>query len=227
MRRFMFVGALAGAAAACEPDATIIRADVRWMDWPAVVLATVPFRTHLIVAWTCGATGFKPGAAVDLSAVTFEPYYVEQVNAICALDPAVSLDVFGSLDTAGVVPGLRADLPRTYEMRAAANASALPLGINADGLPIRTFGEVRVIQVSVPERPEYPRNAAGLAYQVRDNLGCLRINPSGLYPMRSTIVIENPVDTVTHRMAFVRGYIYKPQAPVCGQDIVFHLVSSN
>jgi len=226
MRHFLFVGALAGAVA-CEPDAMIVRVDVRWMDWPAEVVANVPFKTHLIVAWTCGAMGFRPGAAVDLSAVTFEPYYVEQVNAICALDQPVSLDVFGSLDTAGVVPGLRADFPRTYEMRAAANAYALQLGLNADGLPIRTFGEVKVVVVSIPERSPYPRNAAGLAYQVRDALGCLRINPSGLYPTRSTIVIENPVDTVTHKTAFVRGYIYAPQAPVCGQDIVFHLVSRN
>jgi len=228
MRRFLFVGALA-AVAGCESTA-IVRTEVRWMDWPAEVVAGVPFRTRLVVAWTCGAMEFRPGAAVDLSAVTFEPYYVQREHAICVLaerEQVASVDILGALDTAGIVRGLSADFPRTYEMRAATTVAAAGPRLDwlGAGLPVRTFGDVTV-RVGPPALLAR-RNAAGLAYQVRDNLGCLRINPSGLFGPRAALVIENPDDTTTYRTAFVRGYIYTPQAPLCGDSTVFHLVSRN
>jgi hypothetical protein len=225
MRRFLFVGALA-AVAGCESTA-IVQTDVSWMDWPADVVAGVPFTTRLVVGWRCGAVGFRPGASVDLSAVTFEPYFIQRESAICALaEQTTSIDVIGYLDTAGVVPGLSAAFPRTYEMRAAAGVGAYHLALGGDGVPIRTYGEVTV-RLGPDPALSARRNAAGEAYQVRDDLGCLRMNPSGLYGPRSTFVIENPDDTTTYRPAFVRGYIYKLQAPLCGDSTVFHLVSRN
>lgn len=225
MRRYLFVGALA-AVAGCESTA-IVRTEVRWMDWPAEVVAGVPFKTRLVVGWRCGAMGFRPGGAVDLSAVTFEPYYVQREDAVCAAegDRFAVVDIVGTLDTADVVPGLSAAFARTYEMRAAAILYG-PQPFAGGTLPIRTFGEVTV-RVGPDPALSARRNAAGSAYQVRDSLGCLRINPSGLFSPRSTFVIENPDDTTTYRTAFVRGYIYKLQAPLCGDTTVFHLVSRN
>lgn len=224
MRRYLLVGVLA-VVAACDQDA-IVPTNVSWMDWPAEVVAGVPFKTRLVVWWTCGAQEFRPGAAVDPSAVTFEPYFVQKHRDVCILaEHAASIDVIGFLDTAGVVPGLAADYPRTYEMRGAASVYA-PVGTAADGQPIRTFGDVTV-RVGPNPALVARRNAAGHAYQVRDNLGCLRINPSGMYGQRAAIVIENPDDTTTYRPAFVRGYIYAPATPLCGDSTVFHLVSRN
>src|SRR6266566_2765930 len=49
------------------------------------------------------------------------------------------------------------------------------------------------------------------------------LSPYGVYP---GYVIENPpADTAEYWFGFVRGYIYEPAAPVCGEAKVFHLVT--
>jgi hypothetical protein len=68
-------------------------------------------------------------------------------------------------------------------------------------------------------------NAGGRAYASRDSLGCVTLFPFGLYP---GYVVENPpADTAQYWSGFVRGYIYEPVAPVCGESKAFHLVSVN
>jgi len=196
------------------------------MEWPAEVAPAAPFRTRLVVTWGCGAAGFKPGGSVDQSAVTFAPYFVQE-GLICPLaERTLTLDIFGSLDTAAAIGGLQADFSRTYEMRAASSAYAPELGLNADPVPIRTFGD---ILVRMPPDPGLAgrKNAAGRAYMVQDSLGCLRLQPLGLFVARSAIVIENPSDTTTYFPRFVRGYIYDLAAPLCGETRVFHLVTVN
>jgi len=88
-----------------------------------------------------------------------------------------------------------------------------------------TFGEV-IVRPTLPS-PSLVRNAAGAVTAQRDSTGCLRIRPSGLLGPGGAIVVENPPDTSTQWWGSVRGYIYQPAAPVCGEPRVFHLVTRN
>jgi hypothetical protein len=225
MRCLFLLTALAGLAA-CEPDGTIIQAEVLWMEWPADVAANQQFKTRLVVQWGCGAEAFRPGTSVDQSAVTFTPYYHADRSATCPLsDRVLDLDILGSLDTAGLVPGLGATVSRTYEMRAAASVHPPALGLTADGKPIRTFGEIRVL---VPAGL-FGTNlkVAGRAYAVRDTAGCLRLQPLGVFREQTSWPIENPADTAQYQIRFVRGEIRTVTTPVCGETKVFHIESVN
>ena len=213
--------------AACGPDPDILPTTVEWMDWPAEVVAGSPFTVRLVVFWPCAVDGFRPGPSADQSAVTFTPYFLTHNDQVlCLADGASATSlVVGSVDTSGLAPGLPADYPRTYEMRAASVVYAPPPGLAA-GAPVRTFGEVTVhLQVPLPGAPV--RNAAGRVSLEVDALGCARVRPSGLYGPGSAIVLENPIDTAGLSGAFVRGYLHYPAAPVCGESRVFHLVTRN
>jgi hypothetical protein len=210
--------------AACDSDIEAKAGTVEWMEWPAEVSAAMPFTVRLLVSRpVCSAGVFKPGVAADQSAVTFSPYFlVKRGDAVC-LPTAEIVDIaIGALDTVGTAPGLSATYPRTFEMRAAAPVY-VPAPSAAD-LPVRTFGQVTV-------RPSDPdgsrRNAAGFVFKVVDTLGCVRVQPTGTYHPRSALVLENQADTSGLTSAFVRGYIYEPAAPVCGEARVFHLVTRN
>jgi len=168
---------------------------------------------------------FVTAPTVDQSAVTFEPYYLLGRPLICPFDAArhdradaPALSIAPYFDTGAAVPGLDAQYPRTYEIRAGTNVYVLS-GLGS-AFPIRTFGELTVRTAQV----ENGRlNAAGQAYASRDSLGCVTLYPSAIYP---GYVIENPpADTTRYWSAFVRGYIYEPTGPVCGQSKVFHLVT--
>jgi hypothetical protein len=210
---------------ACE-SARILPVDVVWMDWPAEVVADDPFRTRLVVWQPCALIrGFAPSPTADASAVTFAPYFVadkEQIACITTQGVASELLVTWSLDTAGTAPGLPAVAERIYEMRAAGVTScAVCAGLNS--APWVSFGAVTV-------RPTPPakasRNAAGIVIAQRDSAGCTRIRPSGLLNPGAEIVVENPPDTTAPWVGFVRGYIYEPAAPVCGESKAFHLVGT-
>lgn len=212
MRSAMFALSLVFLAAC---DSTQVRpVSVQWMDWPADVASGQPFRTRLVVWGVCAQNPrFRPGASADQSAVTFTPYFLVEENRdiACLQELADALVVIG-IDTAGTAPGLPASFPRTYEMRAAA------MGAEAR----RTFGEVLVRQ-STPDASR--RNGAGYVVAFVDTLGCVRIQPFGLYQPGKALVLESQTDTAGVTGAFVRGYIYTPAAPVCGETKVFHIVS--
>lgn len=220
---------LFAAAVACENDTTVIPVTVQWMDWPADVVSNEPFSVRMIVYWPCAAQGFRPGPAADQSAVTFTPYFLGQDNnTYCALAEQVVSLVVGSLDTAGLAPGLAAEFSRSYEMRAATDVFVPEPRPFWTGPPIRMFGDVTVRpSPPTPPVPTPRRNAAGRVYTLRDSLGCLRIRPVGSYAPQAAIVLENPTDTIGLSGAFVRGYLHYPAAPVCGEARVFHLVSRN
>lgn len=225
MRPLILVTAVA-ALAACEPDGTIVEAEVFWMEWPSSVSANQQFKTRLVVQWGCGAEAFRPGTSIDESAVTFTPYYQTDRHALCPVSERfLDLDILGSLDTAGLVPGLGATSSRTYEMRAAASVRAPALGFAADGPPIRTFGEITVI-VPIGLTVVHVK-AAGRAYAVRDTAGCLRLQPLGVFRQQASWPIENPSDTTQYRIRFVRGEIRSVATPLCGETKVFHLESMN
>jgi hypothetical protein len=232
MRSASFVVLLLVPAACSEPDTRIDPAQVNWMEWPAEVLAATSFTVRV-----AGYGGdCRPEAklvinpTVDQSAVTFEPYFLvpRDPNPCRYLDvaatapaatpgPRIIAPVF---DTRAAVPGLEAQLPRTYEIRAGTDVyvrSALD-----SRLPIRTFGEVTVRSSEVATER---LNAGGFAYAARDSLGCVTLYA---YPVYPGYVIENPpADTAQYWSGFVRGYLYKPAAPVCGASQVFHLVTRN
>ena len=225
MRRVLF--ATLFATAACQGDTEVIPVDVQWMDWPAEVVAGVPFRTRLVVFGPCAITkAFRPSPHADPSAVTFRPYFIaENQDIVCIARGGVSeVLLVSALDTAGMAPGLSAESPRTYEMRAASASNLL-----VAGRTIRTFGDVAVFPPSGPgpALPEPPRNAAGHVSKEVDVSGCVRIRPVGLYSPGAALVLENPSDTAGLQWAFVRGYVYTPATPVCGESRVFHLVSRN
>jgi len=165
---------------------------------------------------------FVTKPSVDQSAVTFEPYFLltGQPQFCRELTPSSRI-IAPFFDTRSAVPGLEAQYPRTYEIRAGSDAYARDAGL-ASAFPIRTFGEVTVRSAQVESGQI---NAGGVAYAFRDSLGCVTLSPSGVYP---GYVIENPpADTSRFWSAFVRGYIYEPAAPVCGESKVFHLVTRN
>ena len=218
MRLLAFAGLLA--LAACESE-RILPVDVLWMDWPAEVAANESFRTRLVVSQPCAVIrSFAPSPTSDASAVTFAPYFVAGNDVIyCGTDPVVSeVFVFGSLDTAGIAPGLFAPSDRTYEMRAAGGFSCPA----CNTAPWTTFGLISVRPTPLP--PSAVRNAAGQAIFQRDSLGCTRIRPSGSYGPGAAIVVENPPDSTEQFSGFVRGYIHEPAAPVCGEARAFHFV---
>jgi len=230
MRLASFVLLLAVPVAACsEPDTRVQPAQVNWMEWPAEVAAATPFTARLVGdgVYCVRIVRFVTAPTVDQSAVTFEPYFLLEgqpiqclpVQATTTSDPASIVPIFAFFDTLAGVPGLEAQVSRTYEIRA--GSDVLTRGVAA-ALPIRTFGDVTVSTAQVENGRT---NAGGLASAVRDSLGCVTLRPYGIYP---GYVLENPpADTAEYRTAFVRGYIYEPAAPVCGQASVFHLVTRN
>ncbi len=227
MRHASFVVLLASLVA-CGDEAHTIPVTVQWMDWPADVFAGEAFRTRLVVSGVCALNPrFYAGSSADPSAVTFAPYFIGgNADIVCIGSRAIDLLV-SAIDTAGMAPGLRADYPRTYEMRATTSVYAQSAGL--DAAPSRTFGDVTVRPWS-PVADQLPlprRNAAGYATLEKDGLGCARIRPLGLYAPGAALVLENPVDTAGLSGHFVRGYIDLVNAPVCGANRVFHLVSRN
>ena len=231
MRSASFVLLLVLPVAACsEPETRIEPAQVSWMEWPAEVLAATPFTVRLVgYSVACvEVVKFVTNPSVDESAVTFEPYFLLtgqpgycrlDVASSSLLDPASISIIAPFFDTRAAVPGLEAQVPRTYEIRAGTDVSARDA---LAAFPIRTFGEVTVRSAGVATER---LNAGGVGYAVRDSLDCVTLYPYGIYP---GYVIENPpADTAQYWFGFVRGYIYEPAVPVCGASKVFHLVTLN
>jgi hypothetical protein len=230
MRPAPFVCLTLAAVSACsERENRVVFAQVNWMEWPAEVLATQPFSVRL-EGYGVGCNNvvrFDPGTTVDNSAVTFEPFFlVSGPPVFCPLSdrpagPSATSPVAPFFDTRAPVNGLPAQFPRSYEVRGATDVSA-PGPVAESALPVRTFGEIVVrSDAADPSRV----NAGGRVYAVRDSTGCVEIyvgSPSTQY------VVENPpADTATYWSGFVQGYIYKPAAPLCGANEVFHLISRN
>jgi len=211
--------------AACGSDTQVVPSYVSWMDWPSEVVRGSEFTVHLVVGRPCVGRNFQSGQMLDQSAVTYTPRFLIDPGSVCPLTLQLfDVDVLGSLDTADVVPGLPADFPRTYEMRAASSVYANVAVF--DALPNRTFGEITVrTTLFPPSTVAPPRNAAGFAYAQRDSTGCMRITPTGLFAPRAAMALENPPDTTGTWWAFVRGYIQPVAA--CGAFRTFHLVSRN
>lgn len=226
MRPALFVSLFIVVLPACESDLTLSPATVEWMEWPAEVPVATPFTVRLLVGRPgCVQGEFRPGSSADQSAVTFAPYFLikKGTDAIC-LPVAQQVDIYyGALDTVGIAPGLPADFARTFEMRAAAAVYAAPATAVAD-LPVRTYGEVTV-RLTDPNTTV--RNAGGFASKFVDNLGCVRVKPSGLYGPGASYALEDQADTASFRYAFVRGYIHSVTTPVCGEARVFELLSRN
>jgi hypothetical protein len=168
---------------------------------------------------------FRPGATADQSAVTFTPYFLTEQDGdiLCLQEREFTSLLVVAMDTAGTAPGLAADFPRAYEMRGAASVYAGPAA-GVERFPVRTFGQVTV-GVSTPDVSR--RNAAGYVFMVVDTLSCVRIQPLGTYQPGTALPLDSQTDTAGVSGAFVRGYIYEPAAPVCGETKVFHLVARN
>ena len=231
MRPSLFAALLLVAVLACtEPDTELLPAEVNWMEWPAEILAATPFTVRIVgYAAACREVlKFDPGSSIDNSAVTFAPFFlVSKREAPCPLERAAHpIDqvipiIAPFFDTRAPVPGLVAQYPRTYEIRAASEVS-MRLEALASRLPVRTFGEIAVRSDTANATRA---NAGGLVFAYRDSTGCVEITPVGIY---QGYVLENPpADTASYWSAFVRGYLYKPAAPPCGSSRVFHLVSRN
>ncbi len=235
MRVMSFVClALAPLAACTEPDTETVFAQVTWMEWPAEVLGATPFTVRLIGwgdVYCREVEAFRSAPAVDHSAVTFEPYFlVTNDPGPCPIlerwtgpDPSARgpIPILPPyFDTRSAVPGLDAQQPRSYELRAAADVQAPAGELDAAPLPVRTFGEVIVRSDAASTART---NAGGSVYAYRDSVGCVELYAGGV-----EYVIENPpADTASFWSAFVRGYLHTVATPVCGEARVFHLVSRN
>src|SRR5882672_10383068 len=221
MRPASFVLLLLVPVAACsEPDIRSEPVQVSWMEWPAEVSAATSFTVRLVgYGVLCvEVVKFVTAPTVDQSAVTFEPYFLLTGQPQPCRELMPSSPIIGPIfDTLVAVPGLEAQIPRTFEIRAGTDVSARAA---LEAFPIRTFGEITVQSAQI----ENGRiNAGGLANGSRDTAGCVHLWPYGIYP---GYVIENPpADTARSWSGFVRGYLYQPAAPVCGAATVFHLIT--
>jgi hypothetical protein len=216
---------LASSAACTEPDSEIVPAQVNWMEWPAEVQASEAFTVRLVgYGAPCREVlRFDPGTSVDNSAVTFEPFFlVSRHPTPCPLDARVLAAtqppiIAPYFDTRAPVSGLVPQTPRSYEIRAGTDVSVQDAATPT--LPVRTFGEV-IVRSGTADASRM--GAGGIAYAQRDLSGCVTMYVG----IQQIYVLENPpADTVTYWSGFVRGYLYKAAAPVCGADTVFHLVS--
>lgn len=232
MRRWGLAAGALALAACTDSNLQVVPVEVTWMEWPAEVLPATAFNVRLM--------GYGPGCyrsvelrvpvAVDRSAVSFEPYFLvdgTDPEVLCAepvAEPRVAtipIDV-GYYDTRRQVDGLTADYPRTYEMRAAATVYAqYAPGASGEALPVRTFGQV-MVRSDAALTP--PLNVGGNVYLYRDSLACARAVPVFLYP---GYVIENPPADTAAWFGFVRGYLYTPPQPVCGETRVLKVVTWN
>lgn len=202
--------------AACDSDKPAFQTTVMWMDWPAEVNTAAPLDVRMVVLPPCLWSAFRAGPSADQSAVTFEPYFLGvREDVLCA-----ARLVLGGLDTVVHAPAPATSSPRSFEIRGATSVYT-PAG---GTWPVRTFGEVIVRPANADASR---RNAAGLVYRELDTLGCVRLRPVGSYRPGAALVLENPSDTANLSGAFVRGYIFEPAAPLCGETRVFHLVSRN
>jgi hypothetical protein len=215
------------AACAGGPNTNAVPLEVNWMEWPAQVVAAQSFSVRLVLPQPFCTTvvALRAPATVDNSAVTFEPFALvrNDPNTYCAYPQAspTVLGVYASArDTTVPVAGLAATYPRTYELRATVSVAVAAAAASA--LPERTFGSVTV---RLDSATATRANAGGLVFITRDSLSCTRMTPQGLLPTAG-YVVEN-ADTGLLRLAFVRGYLYHPAAPLCGAARVFHLVSVN
>jgi hypothetical protein len=222
--RAILVCLSAAVLAACSDDTHVVFTQMSWMEWPAEVLPAQSFSVRLVgFNAGCGNERFSPGMTVDNSAVTFEPYFVfngPQVNCPLAVGgtAAATPPIFAFFDVQSKVAGLTAPSARSYDLRAATDVAAPATGQSS--IPVRTFGTIVVRSDSVDASRT---NAGGRASASRDSGGCVRI-----FAGVSQYVVENPpADTATFWSAFVEGYLYKPAAVVCGDTIVFHLISRN
>jgi hypothetical protein len=229
MRPALSVLSLSAFAACTGPNANTVPLEVNWMEWPAQVVAAREFGVRLVLAQPFCTTvvARQARATVDNSAVTFEPFALvrNDPRTYCAsplASPTVSPVYAAVWDTTVRIAGLAASYARTYELRATASVAAPAAATSA--LPERTFGSVTV---RLDSAPATRANAGGIVWIARDSLGCTRVTPQGLFPPQvSGYVVENP-DTALRTLAFVRGYLYYPAAPLCGAARVFHLVSAN
>ncbi|HTI06665.1 MAG TPA: hypothetical protein VL549_15280 [Gemmatimonadales bacterium] len=223
MRPVLFV--LLCCALACEePRIKVVPVTVQWMDWPAEVNAGQTFRARLIVSGICAADPrFHPGSTADLSAVTFAPYFVTDDRPIACADVRASdvLVVIG-IDTAGLAPALAASVARTYEMRGATWAYTYAPNALTPSLPVRLFGSITVRPSGADSSR---RNGAGTVYLLRDSAGCARVRPIAAWKADTALALDDQADTVNLSGAFVRGYIYDTDVPVCGKTRLFHLVA--
>lgn len=227
MRSAPFACLTALALSACsDQNSRVIFVQMTWMEWPAEVLAAQPFTVRLVgYGGACGAdVHFDPGTTVDNSAVTFEPFFLVSGPPLVCPVYARAAQLAGSpplpafFDTRASVSGLTPQSPRSYEIRGAADVSATPNAPSA--LPVRTFGEI-VVRSAAADTSR--TNAGGNVYAVRDTAGCVEI-----YAGFTRYAVENPpADTASSWSGFVTGYIYKAAAPVCGESVVFHMVSRN
>ncbi|HET9707780.1 MAG TPA: hypothetical protein VFP39_05710 [Gemmatimonadales bacterium] len=223
MRCAIFVCLSAAALTACSDDTRVVFTQVSWMEWPAEVHRAQSFNVRLVgFNAGCGDERFSPGMTIDNSALTFEPFFVfngPQLNCPLAVGGAPATPpIFAFFDVRSTVAGLAAPSPRSYDLRAAADVAAPATGPSS--FPVRTFGSIVVRSDSVDTSRT---NAAGRVSASRDSGGCVRI-----FAGVSQYVVENPpADTATFWSAFVEGYLYKPAAAVCGDSMVFHLVTRN
>jgi hypothetical protein len=185
------------------------------------------FTVRLLVDYPCvGQAQLVAAPTADNSALTFAPFWVVPSRPICPPVPGAAAAASSApvaygyaKDTTVLAPGLGAAYARTFEVR---GATAVAVAQAASALPVRTFGEITVR----PESAVATRTNVGgeVLAAYRDSLGCLRMRPFGILATPGYLV-ENPGDTALTQGAFVRGYLYSPATPVCGEDRVFHLVS--
>ena len=222
MGRAWFAVLLALGQAACnvtEPNPAVTPQGVDWMEWPAEVVGGMQFQIRVIGLRASCRGGFGIAVTQDSTALRVEPF------ATPALPGAVCDDGLAAYDTLVTVSGLAADSNRVYAIHAPVCCAIQLLTSSRSRRPLfvdLTFGEV-VVRPSSADRTR--TNASGYFQEAYyDSLTCVRIRPVSF---ASGYVDENwtPVGGVGYN--FVRGYLYAPATPVCGERVVFHEVSHN
>jgi len=218
--------------ACTEAPARISTLGVNWVEWPADVRAADSFSVRLVGYMNC-QSHLMVSFHADLSAITAEPYaLLPPENTVVCDGSEVPVDVgavISPFDAIVVAPGLSPDFTRPFEVRAPVEYPTAQARPAAAPLPVRTFG---TLTVHLDATPAIRTNAGGYVSALRDSVDCLFIVPAPLGPttfarqrLLNGYLVENPPDTTVFWDGFVRGYLYTPPSPVCGQARVFHMIS--
>ena len=205
MTRCTLVVIAALGLACTEPETgEVIPAQPFWIEFPAEVREAEPFDLRVVV-WGPGCyehQELRVHVMVGTSYVTVRSEFVVdgQNNSVaCLRDPA-------PYDTTVTVPGL-ALIP---------NAAYVIEIVPSGQTPWIPSGSVAIRGASESIDRDKIR-AAGAVTGTTDIEGCAVMQR----PFDAPIPVENPPSATW--IGFVRGYLFTPAAPLCGQTRAFHI----
>jgi hypothetical protein len=173
-----------------------------WISFPAQVMPNQSFTVRAMIydllcaEW--GELAYNQSAGAEL-VIEFEWRDIRRSDAVCD-DPGG-----GPFFTNAVIHGIPGPAGRTLPVNSGEH----------------TFGTIQVVASAAAGT-----RAGGSAFVYRDIFGCDRINP--LYSslvFGSHVLGDPPPVALPQQKVFFTGYLERPAAPVCGDTVVFRILT--